>query len=38
MAGLVLVVPVAMILFAVGFVVGVLIVGTAGRWRKGRPR
>jgi hypothetical protein len=38
MADVVLIGIVVLILFAVGFTVGVLIVGLIGRWRNGRQR
>ena len=38
MADVVLIGIVILIFFAVGFAVGVLIVGVIGRWRNGRPR
>ena len=38
MADVVLIGIVVLILFAVGFAVGVLIVGIIGRWRNGQQR
>jgi hypothetical protein len=38
MADVVIIGIVVLILFAVGFTVGVLIVGLIGRWRNGRER
>ena len=38
MADVVLIGIVVLIFFAVGFTVGVLIVGLIGRWRNGRQR
>ena len=38
MADVLLIGIVVLIFFAVGFVVGVLIVGVIGRWRNGRQR
>jgi hypothetical protein len=38
MAEVALVVIFILVFFAVGFTVGVLIVGMIGRWMQGRPR
>jgi hypothetical protein len=38
MAGVALIVIFILVFFALGFTVGVLIVGMIGRWMHGRPR